>query len=244
MPLTSPHTFWSRVSVCLMSSTLAIGCSTGTPFAPAPNIYQSSGQHPFDDVPEGWQNAEVEIFYATDRIDDADDGEPATYGHGRSQSVVFGEANVQIGTDLSWKEVVEASTSEDRPSEIFMELGHVKEIARLPDSNRALDLTPEDAFVVSSDHLEEMAKATERIHEALREKLSQTDVKEVFLYVHGYNNTFEYAAMRTATLWHYLGRQGVPLLYSWPAAYPDWFRGYNYDRESSEFTVFHLKQIV
>ena len=238
------RTFWSRLPVCLMSSTLVIGCSSGTPFAPAPNIYQSSGQHPFGEVPEAWQNAEVEIFYATDRIDDANEGEPATYGHGRSKSVVFGEVAVQIGTDLSRKEVVEASTSEDRPREIFLELNHTKEIARLPESNRALDLTPDDVFVVSDDHLDKMAKATERIHEALREKLAQTDVKEVFLYVHGYNNTFEYAAMRMATLWHYLGRQGVPLLYSWPAAYPGWFRGYNYDRESSEFTVFHLKQIV
>lgn len=244
MSLNPSNMFWSRVPVCLMSSTLVIGCSSSTPFAPAPNVYQSSGQHPFGEVPEAWQNAEVEIFYATDRIDDADEGEPATYGYGRSQSVVFGEADVQIGTDLSWKDVVEASTSEDRPREIFLELSNTKEIVRLPDSNRALDLTPEDVFVVSDDHLDEMAEASERIHEALRGKLAQTDVKEVFLYVHGYNNTFEYAAMRTATLWHYLGRQGVPLLYSWPAAYPDWFRGYNYDRESSEFTVFHLKQIV
>ena len=244
MPMNTPRTFWSRLPVCLMSSTLFIGCSSGTPFAPAPNLYQASEDHPFDEVPEAWQDAEVEIFYATDRIDDADEGEPTTYGHGRSQSVVFGKADVRIGTDLSWKEVVEASTSEDRPSEIFLELNQAKEIARLPESNRALELTPEDMFVVSDDHLDKMAEATERIHEALREKLAQTDMKEVFLYVHGYNNTFEYAAMRTATLWHYLGRKGVPLLYSWPAAYPDWFRGYNYDRESSEFTVFHLKQIV
>jgi esterase/lipase superfamily enzyme len=227
-----------------MSSALFIGCSSSTPFAPAPNVYQSSGQHPFDEVPEAWRHAEVEIFYATDRINDADEEEPVDYGYGRSQSVVFGQADVRIGTDLSWEEVVDASTSDDRPHEIFLELSHTKEIARLPDSNRALDLTPEDVFVVSEDHLAEMAKANELIQEALREKLAQTDVKEVFLYVHGYNNTFEYAAMRTATLWHYLGRQGVPLLYSWPAAYPDWFRGYNYDRESSEFTVFHLKQIV
>lgn len=244
MSMDLQRTFWSRLTVCLMSSTLVIGCSSGTPFAPAPNVYQSSGQHPFDEVPEAWRSAEVEILYATDRIDDADEGEPATYGHGRSQSVVFGEAAVQIGTDLSWKEVVEASTSEDRPREIFLELSHAEEIARLPESNSALELTPEDVFVVSDDYLDEMAEATERIHEALRERLAQTDVKEVFLYVHGYNNTFEYAAMRTATLWHYLGRQGVPLLYSWPAGHPGLFRGYNYDRESSEFTVFHLKQIV
>jgi esterase/lipase superfamily enzyme len=42
-----------------------------------------------------------------------------------------------------------------------------------------------------------------------------------------------------ADLWHFLGRQGVPIIYTWPAGV-----GYAYDRESSEFTVFHLKQFL
>lgn len=33
------------------------------------------------------------------------------------------------------------------------------------------------------------------------------------------------------------------MLHSWPAAYPDALPGYTYDRESSEFMIFHLKQI-
>lgn len=34
---------------------------------------------------------------------------------------------------------------------------------------------------------------------------------------------------------------GVPIIYTWPAGYPGLF-GYTYDRESSEFTVFHLRK--
>jgi len=70
-----------------------------------------------------------------------------------------------------------------------------------------------------------------------------TPRKEVFIYVHGYGNTFEDAVFAGGEFWHFLGREGVPIVYTWPAGYPGLF-GYNYDRESGEFTVLHLKQML
>jgi esterase/lipase superfamily enzyme len=46
-----------------------------------------------------------------------------------------------------------------------------------------------------------------------------------------------------AQLWHFLGRFGVPIVYAWPAGRGG-LRGYATDRESGEFTVFHLKQFL
>src|SRR6202012_1086510 len=46
-----------------------------------------------------------------------------------------------------------------------------------------------------------------------------------------------------ADLWHFLGRRGVPIAYSWPAGSTGAL-AYFYDRESSEFTVYHLKQML
>ena len=46
-----------------------------------------------------------------------------------------------------------------------------------------------------------------------------------------------------AELWHFLGRIGVPIIYTWPAGYPGLF-GYTYDRESSEFTVNHFRELL
>ena len=51
------------------------------------------------------------------------------------------------------------------------------------------------------------------------------------------------AAFALAELWHFMGRRGVPLLYSWPAASGGLF-GYFTDRESGEFTVYHLKSLL
>jgi esterase/lipase superfamily enzyme len=63
------------------------------------------------------------------------------------------------------------------------------------------------------------------------------------LFVHGYNNELEDAAQTLAELWHFLGREHVPILYTWPAGRGG-ATGYNYDRESGEFTVHHLKNLI
>ncbi len=47
-----------------------------------------------------------------------------------------------------------------------------------------------------------------------------------------------------AQLWHFLGREGVPIAYTWPAGRGGMLRGYTYDRESGEFTVLHLRRFL
>ena len=66
---------------------------------------------------------------------------------------------------------------------------------------------------------------------------------EKAVYVHGFNNSFDFAASAHAEIWHFLGRRGVPILYSWPAAHGG-LLGYFVDRESGEFTIYHLKQLI
>jgi esterase/lipase superfamily enzyme len=44
--------------------------------------------------------------------------------------------------------------------------------------------------------------------------------KEVFIFVHGFHNDFNDAAFVMAELWHFLGRIGVPIVYTWPSGYP------------------------
>jgi esterase/lipase superfamily enzyme len=51
----------------------------------------------------------------------------------------------------------------------------------------------------------------------LHEQISESRFKDVFIFVHGYNNTFEDAARRTAQMAYDLDFDGTPLLYSWPS---------------------------
>lgn len=55
---------------------------------------------------------------------------------------------------------------------------------------------------------------------------------QAFVFVHGYNVTFEQALYRTAQLAHDLEFDGVPYLYSWPSKGEE--SGYLYDRDSAD----------
>jgi esterase/lipase superfamily enzyme len=52
---------------------------------------------------------------------------------------------------------------------------------------------------------------------ALREQIDGSRFKDVFIFVHGFNNTFEDAARRAAQLAYDLDFDGTPLMYSWPS---------------------------
>jgi esterase/lipase superfamily enzyme len=52
---------------------------------------------------------------------------------------------------------------------------------------------------------------------ALHQQIADSRVKEVFIFVHGFNNTFEDAARRTAQMAYDLDFDGTPMLFSWPS---------------------------
>jgi esterase/lipase superfamily enzyme len=78
----------------------------------------------------------------------------------------------------------------------------------------------------------------------LSARLAKSRVKDVYVYVHGVQNSFADSVLTIAEIYHFLGRQGVAIAYSWPAGGRGLLRGYNYDYNSSEFTVYHLKQML
>lgn len=60
----------------------------------------------------------------------------------------------------------------------------------------------------------------------LKDKIEASGGKNAFVFVHGYNNSFEDAAMRTAQISYDLKFEGAPVFYSWPSretllGYPD-----------------------
>jgi esterase/lipase superfamily enzyme len=53
--------------------------------------------------------------------------------------------------------------------------------------------------------------------DALRQQIKSAPSKDLFIFVHGFNNTFEDAARRAAQMAYDLDFDGTPLLYSWPS---------------------------
>jgi esterase/lipase superfamily enzyme len=66
--------------------------------------------------------------------------------------------------------------------------------------------------------------------------------KEAFVFVHGYNVSFEDAAIRTAQLAYDFGFKGAPIFYSWPSRGS--LFGYLDDEQSVEQTAGNLKQFL
>jgi esterase/lipase superfamily enzyme len=62
--------------------------------------------------------------------------------------------------------------------------------------------------------------------------------KEAFVFVHGFNVTFESAVYRTAQIAYDLGFDGAPILYSWPSLGTP--TGYPVDANNSEWTIDRL----
>ena len=67
----------------------------------------------------------------------------------------------------------------------------------------------------------------------------QARLKDAFVFVHGYNVSFEDAARRTAQLAHDLPFSGAPILYSWPSRARA--LSYKRDENSVEWSTPHLR---
>lgn len=220
---------------------LACGCQRQ--LMPTPNLYAYGHDDAFDRVPEAYRNNQVDVLYVTDRQPSGEEKTGPSYGFGRSPSLAFGSCTVEIGHDVSWDKLVRASQTATRDVDLPLTVKQVREKARFP-------IVPYPVVDRGPRPIDEPAvlaesAATEAIlHKELADRLSHTDRKHVYLYIHGFDTTFDRAVFRSAELWHFLGRQGVPICYTWPAGRGMSGRGYVYDSVSCEFTIFHLKHLL
>lgn len=76
----------------------------------------------------------------------------------------------------------------------------------------------------------------------LRKAVQSAKRASAFVFVHGYNVTFEDAARRTAQISYDVRFDGVPVFYSWPSQGTT--AGYLHDEESIQLTVPHLRQFL
>lgn len=76
--------------------------------------------------------------------------------------------------------------------------------------------------------------------DALRKSLNRTGQKEAFVFVHGFNNSFEDAAASAAQLGFYTGCPVI--LYSWPSAAK--LRKYSLDECNNEWSQEHFNQFL
>jgi esterase/lipase superfamily enzyme len=183
-------------------------------------------------------------MYVTDRVPEKEIPDHVEYGLKRSRSAAFGVAEFQIGKDdLTWEKLVEESRTLKRSQKLEMTTLSMREMARFPITPPRLVISDKALAEGHSNDDPEGKEQEEKFLAELKSRLAVTPKKEVYLYIHGFNTGHDGAVMTIAEIWHFLGREGVPIAYSWPAG-EGTLRAYGYTEQSGQFTVFHLKQII
>ena len=248
MPSKSPsRSFVSRAILLLALTTSLLtgaGCSERRTLAATPNLYQNGGgKEVFDTVPEALRTTDMDVLYATDRqVDEMTPAGPK-YGRGRTDWLAFGNATVSLSPSVSWDELVADSTSAKREHNYFLTTSATREQGRFSWYNLPRVVQPDGRLALSPAAATQIAADREQFQQMVSQRLAQTPHKDVYVYIHGFANTFDDAVFRAAELWHFMGRQGVCIAYTWPSGYGGPF-GYFHDRESGEYTVLHLKQFL
>jgi esterase/lipase superfamily enzyme len=132
----------------------------------------------------------INVYYATHRAPTGAIAPSGWFGGDRGP-LSFGVAEVSVPRDR-------APGSIPRPSVWTLEFR--------PDPNKHMILN-------SVTSVTDREAFFSRVHDVV----AATDRKEVFVFVHGYNTTFEGAAIRTAQLAVDMNLDGAPILYSWPS---------------------------
>ena len=198
----------------------------------------------FSGLPPERRQPAIDLIYVTDREPNTEPGSPLPYGAERSRELAFGTATVEMGPSLDWTELENQSRLGDRTVPVTLTLGEVTELGRFPPTPYKMRATAE-GLVYDPDVLESRNRAKAEFLTVLEEHLRETTRKDVVVYVHGFNETFETAMFTLAELCHFLGREFACVLFSWPAGSGgNLLTGYGRERESSEFGMFHLKKMI
>jgi esterase/lipase superfamily enzyme len=169
----------------------------------------------------------LEVFYVTNRAPIAGDDGTATYGHDRSHSLAFGSIAVS-GHDAEG--AIAAPPNE---------------LGRFPATPYAMERTP-GGVRRASDTVAAHERSVADMQGEIQRRLAATSRKEIVVFVHGYNNSFEDAAKSAAQICNDLGPQEfVCIALTWPAGGSKGILfGYNVDRESGEFAVTDIRKAI
>ena len=86
------------------------------------------------------------------------------------------------------------------------------------------------------------AQAEHEFYDALEKRIRQSPNQQAFIFIHGYNVSFEDAIQRTAQIAYDLRFHGVPICYSWPSKAG--LAEYTRDEANIAWTMLHLEDFL
>jgi esterase/lipase superfamily enzyme len=191
--------------VGLLAVWILTGCSTQSNLTlmPKPVIYQNGAIDPFAHLTPEHQTTLLHVFYATNRKPwSSENG--VRYGNSLDSSIHLGEATIRMGEpDDDWEKILALSFVESQLVSVPLTLETVSETALLP-----ADDTRQDSHMTIDQ---------QKFINAINKELDKAVDKEIMVYVHGTKVDFANAAILTAEVDHFAGRDFVGLAFSWPS---------------------------
>ena len=213
----SKHSRWMasgsnrlRDLILVLAAFALAGCATTHPMMPTPALYTGPQAKPlFTERARRRPDAPARsAVHHRPRSGDRAADEPEPYTADRSRSMAFGSTTILFGEGVTWDALVKQSLLTERTTSLDLKLGPTKELGRFPripyevtESRGRLTRTP---AVVDAHEA-----ATRALQAEVARRLAPSPRKEVVLYVHGYHNTFQDAALTMGELCHFLGREFV-----------------------------------
>jgi esterase/lipase superfamily enzyme len=156
----------------------------------------------------------VPVFYGTDR-EPVPDPARLQFGAARGHKLQLGRALITVPLSHEVPHI-------ERPRVIEIPYFKVKIYAEAEDPDK--HFTVQEIQSLTEDQLLAFVKA--------QLKTSSTFKDHAFVFIHGFNTSFDCALYRTAQIAYDLGFDGAPFLYSWPSGGA--VASYTYDRGSVE----------
>ena len=220
------------------------GCATNHPMMPTPVLYTGENARLlFTELSIDSRRPSLDLLFITDRAP-AEQAGDLPYTAGRSHSMGFGSAMIEFGEDVSWDALVKESTATQRVHPLRLKLGPTTELGRFPAIPYEVIGTQGGIRRVPAV-VEAYEKAKQQLQAEIARRMAIARHREVVLFVHGYHSSFESAALTMGELCHFLGREFVCGIFTWPAGGRRGILfGYNVDRESAEYAVEDLLKAI
>ena len=190
-----------RIVLLLATLGLLAGCApTTVRLMPTPTLFTDGDPGHFGDGGKEGRDTTIEVLYATNRLPMGPSNAPH-YSGIRSSQLRLGVATLKVGDGTNtWEALKALSTSAVEGERPAITLQDTREMAVLDDGSQPYG--PEaDAFF---DHLDELIRRGTN--------------RDVLIYVHGARTDFDRAAAQAAQFQHFLGRDAVVMVFSWPSA--------------------------
>jgi esterase/lipase superfamily enzyme len=161
----------------------------------------------------------IKVFYATNRKEAETNVASKFYGFERDETseLKYGVAFINIPPDHRMAEL-------ESPRWFLLEF----------------EADPQKHVTLERVH----SLATNKFFTGLSNAVSRAERREIFIFVHGFANTFEDTARRTGQLAYDLGFKGVPMFFSWPSLGDPTPLGYTKDLASADFSISDLAKFL